>query len=513
MPDTSLSLYTLSLYDDYKHTVYFSTVTAQRTFFTTTAHRRVTLTDLSYQRVGEQSFRVSLSYETVRQYVYLSFDNGGKTYYAFITNISYVNDAVTEITYNIDVIQTYLFDVTLEPSLIDREHVTVEQDDAYSNLLPEPVNISEYVYSNYNQLVDVSDSAVIVAYNDSDNVGNMYDRVYNASTLRAFNTNDVSGINDFLSGYIDTPDNITAIYMCPKFALTGITIPTGGINIGTTDRGYTEYTQSDATGQSLALDVTSDFDGYIPKNRKLYTYPYNYLCINNADGQSLCLRYEFFDELKPTLAIQSKITYPVSCSVVPCSYKGVPSYTTMGGYVKLNSESINLSSYPTCSWIRDNYQTWMSQNLVSNTIGMVGAIAPLMGANPIIGAGSIAGIAASAYKASISADVAHGSYSNGDLTFAVGDKNFYVARAHITADYARYIDDFFEMYGYKSDKIKVPNRNVRPIWTYTKTVDCNLQGRIPSNIIAQIKTIYNNGITFWSNYAYMYNYNLDNHTY
>ena len=89
-------------------------------------------------------------------------------------------------------------------------------------------------------------------------------------------------------------------------------------------------------------------------------------------------------------------------------------------------------------------------------------------------------------------------------------KAIYFKQISVTAEYAKMIDDFFDRFGYTCGRLKVPNRNARPHWTYTKTKDVNLRGNVPTDDMRKIKEIYDNGITFWNNGSEVGNYNLDN---
>jgi hypothetical protein len=66
------------------------------------------------------------------------------------------------------------------------------------------------------------------------------------------------------------------------------------------------------------------------------------------------------------------------------------------------------------------------------------------------------------------------------------------------------------MYGYAQHIRKVPNRAVRPHWTYTKTIGCCVKGSVPADDMASICAIYDKGITFWKNGDEVGNYNLPN---
>lgn len=73
------------------------------------------------------------------------------------------------------------------------------------------------------------------------------------------------------------------------------------------------------------------------------------------------------------------------------------------------------------------------------------------------------------------------------------------------------LDDYFDMYGYSCNDLKIPNTHSRPHWNYVKTSMANITGNIPSTDIQNIKAIFNNGITFWKNPSEVGNYSLNNH--
>ena len=72
------------------------------------------------------------------------------------------------------------------------------------------------------------------------------------------------------------------------------------------------------------------------------------------------------------------------------------------------------------------------------------------------------------------------------------------------------IDDYFTMYGYATNRCKIPNYSARPHWNYLKTRNVNLTGSVPANAMKHLCQIYDNGITFWKNPSEVGDYNLDN---
>ena len=74
---------------------------------------------------------------------------------------------------------------------------------------------------------------------------------------------------------------------------------------------------------------------------------------------------------------------------------------------------------------------------------------------------------------------------------------------------ARALDDFFSRYGYECERVKVPNRNVRKRWTYTKTKSCVVKGNVPADDLERIAAIFDAGITFWTTNGDLGDYVMD----
>lgn len=137
-----------------------------------------TYTNHMYQRVSEGIIRLcdtgvtnSVDINFLSKCNYMIFKNDGsippvapsitptprvyenKYYFAFITNVEYVNDNAVNVYYEIDVIQTWLFDMSLQKCMIVRQHVS---DDSIGNHIEtEPVDLGRIICTE-----DVSDTAL-----------------------------------------------------------------------------------------------------------------------------------------------------------------------------------------------------------------------------------------------------------------------------------------------------------------------------------------------------------------
>ena len=89
-------------------------------------------------------------------------------------------------------------------------------------------------------------------------------------------------------------------------------------------------------------------------------------------------------------------------------------------------------------------------------------------------------------------------------------KGFQFYYAYIRKEFAQIIDEYFNMYGYATHRVKVPNRVIRPHWNYVKTINVSLTGSVPADDMALLRSIYDKGVTFWRNGNEVGQYNLDN---
>lgn len=517
-PNSIIKIYhNIPLDNTYNHTIYFPNKSAQNVYFhedSTLDILKFKLETQSYQRVVKGSMRVALKADKLYDCNYLAFQNtsfGVKWFYAFITGVEYINNETSEITFEIDVMQTYMFDVNIKECFVEREHSLT--DDIGDNIQPEPVSLGEYVNSDYELIEDTRDMLVLIMVTSEEDNGNLYDGIYGGCQIWAYKSNDTLNISNKLNEYIQRPDQIISVYMSPSMLIPEV--PDGGKQLTFSANSNAMYKRLNSVKEE-----SQDFQGYVPKNKKMYTYPYNFVRIDNASGQSLNLRYEFFHNLTPIIEISGTFLMPVKLVARPCNYKGLPDYTVVGGYTPSKSECITLESYPMCSWNVDSYKAWVAQNSVPialNTISGVtnSAIASQYSAHPQASfvssvVGNIANTISNFYTASIVADQCRGNISNGNVNVSRGIQAFYKTRCHITSDYAKVIDDFFNVYGYSTNKVKVPNIGTRPHWNYVKTVGCVLFGNAPADDIKKMCSIYDKGITFWKSGREVGDYSLDN---
>ena len=146
---TNITLYkNIPLLPNYLDTVYFASAQEQQAWFASYATYSFSFTNQMYQRVTRNSVRLEGNPRQYDGINYMKFQNtftGGvnRWWYAFVLDTEYVNENVFDVIYEIDVMQTFMFDYDLLQCYVERQHS--ETDNVGDNLLQEPISIGDYV--------------------------------------------------------------------------------------------------------------------------------------------------------------------------------------------------------------------------------------------------------------------------------------------------------------------------------------------------------------------------------
>ena len=87
----------------------------------------------------------------------------------------------------------------------------------------------------------------------------------------------------------------------------------------------------------------------------------------------------------------------------------------------------------------------------------------------------------------------------GDYIFNIANNcdKLYLRRKTIYPEYAEKLSNYFMQYGYKVNKLEVPNFHTRSSWNYIKMTEPNVYGDIPMNDLMKLRDIFIKGITLW----------------
>ena len=538
-PQGEIYLCKTPLENDYKNQLTFSNATAQNTYFTNAIFK--TLDDYTYIK-HDNIIKVGFNIDEIISCNYLFYKNEGfsnKWYYCFITNMEYVNENCTSISFETDVWQTYQFDISYKACFVEREHVN---DDTFGkHTIPENLETGEYIIKNETDNTDLQDLCPVVSATiDPDNsnvygsfVGNKYESLgyyifKGGALVDHYDEGDqVNAISNYLQNMASNSksDAIVSVFMAPK-KLVGWSVGTVTWNAGSLISGYTwrnamdvfEYeTSGGATGYHYDRPITfsnltttrpTTFGSYTPHNNKLYVFPYSYMNLTNNNGSSAIYRYEDFSNNTPNFEITGIITPSCSIHATPLNYKS---------QLKAYNDGLQGAKYPICSWNNDVYTNWLTQQAVNIALDTTKNIANIVGGAVTGNVGGVAsglmgifGTMSTVYQHSLIPPQAEGNINSGDVGNANKKITFTLQDIQIREEYARIIDRYFDMFGYKVNSVKIPNITGRTNWNFVKTIECNFEGDIPQLYLQQIKQIFNNGITLWHNPTTMYDYTQSN---
>lgn len=459
-----------------------------------------------------------------------SYDN--KWFYAYITDVSYINDGTAEITIDTDAFQTWMFDIQYKQTFIEREHVS--DDTVGSHTVPEGLETGDYVCNGIQNLWSggkdcyvAAMTTVIPSQLSVNTFHTRYGGVFTGGTIIVFE--DYLSACNFTRGMdlINKPEGITAMFMIPKslcgtissWTLCGFTEGQQTINFSCA---VPAYTDAETLLNTANVVSPTTLNGYTPKNNKLKCYPYNYFYVSNTVGMDAEFHYEDFVGNAPSFKTIGCLTVGGSIRCVPMNYNKLSDTAT--SYNHFNA-GVQGAKYPICGWTNDAFTNWLTEQSVNNNIAVGGGIAAILAGGALIatGAGATAGIGLiatgigavsttlkSMHQHSMIPPQTKGNTNTGDVAYASGSFEFPAYKMSVRYEYAKIIDDFFTMYGYKVNRLATPNIHKRSNWDYIKTINANLEGNIPEKDLIKLRTMFDNGCTFWHTSEYYLDYSQTN---
>lgn len=511
------------LEDDMKNTLYFANASAQQSYMNNNIIK--SYTNVSYQR-DTSTFRCPAQIDTIRNCNYIMFQNtaySNKWFYGFIKKMTYVNDNFTDVEFAVDPLQTFMFDITVRPSFIEREHTN--DDGIGKNLVHEGVELGDYVEGaiGTETKFDLGSQGFVMGctkiidklanYGDTHPNFVLISSIPDGLTYIGFDS--LSDLKACVKMFNKEGhgDYINCIYCVPRACLSGSYTLYGDYNF----KMYQNVTMK--FYDSATLNTTNKLaDNYQPRNLKLLNYPYRYVQMSNLNGSIANYHYEDFKspstgELGTYMHFTLQGCASVGCDikVFPNNYKGI-----QDNY----DEGLTYGKLPVGSWTSDAFTNWLTNNAVNISVGFISDIASIGvgvatapeggGMGIVSGVTGIANKIGQIYEHSQQPPQAEGATNVGNSMYSWGHSCMMFKHMSIRSQYAKIIDDFFDVFGYATHRVKVPNKAHRQNWWYTKTIDCNITGNVPNDYMNQIKGAYNNGITFWRNPSNFLNYGVSN---
>ena len=213
------------------------------------------------------------------------------------------------------------------------------------------------------------------------------------------------------------------------------------------------------------------------------------------------------------------------------------------------SESVYVNGYPNISWVSDYFSSWIAQNAslvnfnkekteTEYQLGVGKSAINYMGnaiGTALTGGGNFFSDTANilydtwANRQRTDMDIkeqmiqvekqemlpssANMGTSSGLIGYGYMNNDVFT-RYTIKSQFAQRIDKYFDMYGYLTNTLKIPNLSNRPNWNYVKTIGLNIvpsaSASVPQEDLQEIKSIFDNGVTLWHKTTTFLDYSQDN---
>jgi len=169
---TSLDLVNVPWNNDYRDVVRFNNRAALNTYIDGLAPAGITIENMMYAKPGQDVF-LPIPYNRVNRYNYLRASNPlmpiegdiQKDFYYFILECEYVNPSTTRLRIQLDVWQTYVYDVQFGNCYVERGHIGIANTNAFNNYgrdyltVPEGLDIG----GEYQQVMRRSETVMLNA--------------------------------------------------------------------------------------------------------------------------------------------------------------------------------------------------------------------------------------------------------------------------------------------------------------------------------------------------------------
>ena len=309
------------------------------------------------------------------------------------------------------------------------------------------------------------------------------------------------------------------------------------------------------TRKTININLT-DVNGYRPKNKKCFCYPYNVLFLTNNSGSRVELKPELFDTLTEN-DNEVNILYYSVVGANPSIFAYPQNY---GGHAQFYEMGVSFNNFPLIPYNIDTFKQWYALHknecgvqtvkAVTGLFTSVGSMALGIGSanltsgvnREVLNASNVSNRGIAVYNRNeynndvnvlnsalgavsgiedFAQYIAHrtdqqrqpnsiSSLPQGNEQLYSGSAGIYLSQCQIRLEYVEMIDDFFTRFGYQVNTTKAITITNRENFDYVQTTDCNITGDIPQEDIEELEAIFDRGVTIWHNENTYGDWNVSN---
>jgi hypothetical protein len=514
-------------YDNsYDYVKMFATKQEQNNYFNSLPSIRVD--DTNYIKMHKTiNVKYSFDYLENEGINYIIFNNGYKDIYAFIVNKRYVREELTELIYEVDVIQTYMFDFSVGNSFVERKVCNINEITDFD----EGLEIGEHTIVQRNVLLEKTSTwfAMFNGFREQqiiyDDNGKIKDVIPFNSALQKPSTL-IDGIqyplffmplpNGQLHASLADHPSLVGIVRFPNctYSTQEVKIP---LVIKVTDiiGGSDEVTYKNI---SLVVDMATVINSSpvtsgsvsIPKNEITDYFPYTYYVLTDGESEPIIMKPQY---MPSSLAVKGEFALshtPVE-RYYPIGYKG-DNTGKIYNITNTNQMMLPTGTNEGANFLSANANSVMQGRKSQITNSVISGVAGLAGVAGSIATGNVLGAFGSAVGAGLG--VASGlnnilqidarnkdiemtpnsisSFGTPSTRYAFDTNNVELIKYSITDKVKIKIQNFVNRYGNKYNNYAVIN--LRSYKGYIKFVEPNIDSKIDNIYINKIKEILERGV-------------------
>lgn len=363
--NTTYALYATGKTDPtFSHIWAFQSVSERNAFLSSTFFRAFDAQ--KYWRVG-RPIKIALDYETSFKVDYAIITNKAGTseaqsWYCFVTNRRYISNTVTELTLEVDTVQTFYFNIDGSPFwqcdiyAQKRTNKFVPRRGIASDYAPQARNIANIDYNTNSFSIVIYSSVDLREDTELKYTLSSVEGVVMASAPYLVKGSDQSDTLSRFTQVIEKINNngwtnsISNICVAPNVYLTNAPL------------GVSLLSQVQLEEKIYTIQKPTKIGEYVPVNKTILEQDYCYVVVDNNLGDTT--KYRFDDFESGIVTIVTGMTYNSGTVEVYARPRGLKE-TAIDAY---RAHVQKMTSVPLCSYDNDTYKIWLAQTINSRNV-------------------------------------------------------------------------------------------------------------------------------------------------
>lgn len=497
-PSATIKFYNVPWTDNYNDVRYFSSGSARDSWHNNRSGK--TFEAITTVKLGKP-IKVHASYEEMLHYGYCRFRDShfsDRWIYAFVKSVEWGADRTTIVEFEEDIYQTWLDKFIFTKSYIERQH-TVDDKVTY---VPEPIGkADDEIFIGETKLYTATTYRYFCLCSVSVIGGSKVDNNFTTSAsisegIALYSTTDKGdfwlSINELENKW---SGSVKMCYAIPTDMIASVE------EAGTAFDLFPSFKLLNSiafNNKSVSIPKPTLLDGYTPRNKKCFTYPFCYCIATNFTGQTREYKFELTSG-NLDFETRGRIGANVTAELFPSDYSDNADY--------LNT--VKLEDAPKLGFSGDYFNGWMQRNSTNLIASAITAGTSVATGNMV--GGAVAGLGILGNIQSQSASSNNMNVPSTSMAYLLSQHRYGFSIFTVCAkkSYIEYVDDYFQRYGYAFGKVREVSLKNRDKFTYVKTSGATVRGSCPNYAKAKMEKILDTGVTSW-NVDDIGDYNVEN---